>query len=263
MDIIASHRLGLIEQLEAEAVALAGQRRESAQRAVVYHHVADMMGLAHGYALLAAHGALAIDAAVARMERQARRSYMRLGRGERVALMERVAEFGCTMRGLDGQRCAAVLMAYRLAATPGLGGETKQRLDPALLTALRAAQSARGRTDAEVRRNLFVAHEYMVEALIGESLDDALATLGWPLAPHWVQRAVDALRIPVASYERADKRGLARFERRLRASKRLPPAFAANPAQVFFAAQRRVAERRRRAADVDHLAPDEAVSLAA
>ena len=70
MNIIESHRLGLIEQLESEAVALAGRGRDAAQRAVVCHHVADMLGLAHGYALLAAHGALAIDEAVGRLEQR-------------------------------------------------------------------------------------------------------------------------------------------------------------------------------------------------
>ena len=84
MNIIASHQWGLVEQLEAEAVALAGRGRDSAQRALVYHHVADMLGLAHGFALLSAHGALSVDAAVERMQRRVRKSWWRLKRAERL-----------------------------------------------------------------------------------------------------------------------------------------------------------------------------------
>jgi len=265
MNIIASHQSGLIEQLDAEAVALAGRGRDSAQRALVYHHVADMLGLAHGFALLAAHGALGIDAAVARMERAARRAWWRLKRAERAALVERVVAFGLRLRALDAERCSGVLMAYRLAATPGLGGEAARRLDPDLLAALRAAQSARGQADARSRRALFEAHQRWAEALFGERLDQAIADLAWPLEPRLLRDAVAAVRIPGRAYDRAERRGLARIERRLRASKSLPPLFAANPAQAFFQLQRHVAERRRREADgdlADHLPADEAVRVA-
>jgi len=264
MNIIASHQSGLIEQLDAEALALAGRGRDSAQRALVYHHVADMLGLAHGFALLAAHGALSIDATVARMERLARRAWWRLKRAERAALAERIAAFRDRLRDLDAERCSGVLMAYRLAATPGLGCEAANRLAPDLLAALRVAQSARGQADARARRALFEAHQRWADVLIGERLDQAIAELEWPLEPRALDAAVAALRIPARDYDRAERRGFARSERRLRASKLLPPLFAANPAQAFFQLQRQIAERRRRAADGeqgDHLPPDEAVRV--
>ena len=263
MGIIESHRLGLIEQLETEAVALAGRERDAGQRALVCHHVADMLGLAHGYALLAAHGALAIDAAVKRMERHARRAYWRLKRDERAALAERIADFGATLRGLDVERCAGLLMAYRLVATPSLEGEAGTRLAPDLLAALREAQSVRGQADANARRKLFEAHQRWAETLVGERLDRAIAALDWPLSPDAPNGAIEALRIPPRAYERAERGGLARVEWRLRRSKRLPEMFAANPAQAFFQLQRQTADRRRRAAEGDDLSPDDAVRLAA
>jgi len=262
MDIIESHRLGLIEQLESEAVALAGRGRDSAQRAVVYHHVADMLGLAHGYALLAAHGALAIDAAMMRMEAQARRALWRLTRAERAALAGRVAAFGATLRAFDAERCAGVLLAYRLVATPSLDAEAAKRLDPDLLVALRDAQSLRGQADAAARHTLFLAHQRWAEAVFGERIEQAIAALDWRLGARVLREAIEALRIPVKLYERADRRGLARIGRRLRRARGLPETFAANPAQAFFKLQRDVAGRRR-GLDVDDLSPDDAVRLAA
>ena len=263
MDIIESHRLGLIEQLESEAVALAGRGRDGAQRAVVCHHVADLLGLAHGYALLAAHGALAIDGSVARIERRARRAVWRLKHDARAALAGRIALFGDTLRELDAERCAGLLMAYRLVATPSLGAEAAERLDGDLFEALGAAQSVRGQADANARRALFVAHQRWAEALVGERVDEAIEALAWPLPGRVLGAAIEALRIPLGAFERADRGGLKRVEARLRRSKRLPELFAANPAQAFFQLQRQTAERRRRAAEGDDLSADGAVRLAA
>ncbi len=263
MDIIESHRHGLIEQLESEACALAGRGRDAAQRAVVYHHVADMLGMAHGYALLAAHGALAIDAAVAGIERRARRAMWRLSREERAALAGRIAAFGETLRELDAERCAGLLMAYRLVATPSLRAEAATRLDRDMLAALSDAQSARGQADAAARRALFVAHQQWAETLIGARIDQAVVAIEWPLSGRALIGAIDVLRIPIAAYERAERVGLKRIEARLRRSKQLPEPFAANPAQAFFQLQRQTAERRRRAAAGDDLSSDDAVRLAA
>ena len=58
--------------------------------------------------------------------------------------------------------------------------------------------------------------------------------------------------------------GAEKVERALRARRNLPPGFASNPAQAFFALQRREAERRRRVATDDgQISPDDAVRLAA
>lgn len=262
MDIIASHQQGLVEQLEIEAASLAGRGRDSAQRAVVYHHLADSLGLANGYALLAAEGALAIDRAVATLERAARRSWWRLRGEERAAAAARARQFGEALRELDRRRCEAALLAFRLIATPGLSEQASLRLDPDLVAATGACR--RGEADADMRRALFLAQQRWAEALIGDGIEAALAALDWPLGPRAVRSAVEALRIPLRTYERAERRGLGKVERRLRAGKSLPATFAGNPAQTFFTLQRRMAEQRRRAAaEFDELSPDEAVSLAA
>ncbi len=260
MDIIESHRLGLIEQFESEAVALAGGQRDAGQRALMCHHVADMLGLAHGYALLSAQGALGIDEAVARIARRARWRAWRLNRDDRAALAGRITAFGQTLRALDAERCAGLLMVYRLVATPSLSVEADRRLGEDLFRALGAAQATRGQTDAAVRRDLFDAHQRWAEALIGARLDAAVEALGWPFGQRALRPAIDALRIPTKACQRG---ALARCERRLRRSKRMPEGFATNPAQAFFQLQRQIAERRRRAAEGDDLSADDAVRLAA
>ena len=263
MDIIASHQSGLVEQLEAEAAALAGRPRDAVQRAIICHHVADMVGLSHGYALLAAHASFGIDAAMARLERRARRWHMRSSRAERAALGQRVASFGDALRRLDAERCVGVLMAYRLVATPGLGGEAERRLDPELLDCLRAVQAKREQASGDLRRELFIAHRRWAEEAFGGRLSEAVAALDWPFSPAAVRAAMAAVLIPARDYERAERRGLARLAARLRRSRRLSQEFSANPAQAFFNLQREVVERRRRDADGDHWSPDEAVKLAA
>lgn len=259
MDIIASVHQGLFEQLRQEAESLAGRGRDSAQRAVVYHHLADSLGLGHVHALLAAESALAIDPAVARIESVVRGAWWRMRGGEREALLARVAAFGQALRELDRQRCAAMLLAYRLVATPRLG-EACRRIDPELAAAIVAV---RAHPVAATRRNLFLAQQKAVETLIGNGLEAAIAELAWPLRPSPVKAAIELLRIPMAQYERAERQGLARVARRLRASKAMPEKFAANPAQAYYALQRHLAARRRRNAGVDELSPDEAVRLAA
>ena len=264
MDIIASHQHGLIEQLEHEAESLAGRARDSAQRAVVYHHLAESLGLANVYALLAAHGALAIEPATAALQRAVRRSRWRLKREPRAALQARVTRFGEALLELDRQRCAAALRTYRLVATPGLGEEARRRLDPAVAAAYAACRSGCGAADVRARRRLFVAQQRWAEALFGDALEQAIVELGWPLGARAVRSAIAALRIPVSAYDRAESRGLDKCERRLRQSKDLPDMFAANPAQAFFAFQRQMAERRRRAAvESADFSPDESVRLAA
>ncbi len=264
MDVIASHQHGLFEQLEIEAASLAGRAGDSAQRAVVYHHLTDSLGLANAYALLAARAALAIDRSVAELKRSVRRAWWRLRAEERAGLIERVERFGAALRELDRRRCEAALLAYRLIATPGLAEQAEARLDPGLIAAFAACRMARGGADRDMRRALFLAQQRWAERLIGEGMEEAIAALDWPLWSRPVRRAIEGLRIPLKAYERAERRGLGKVERRLRGAKVLPATFAANPAQAFFTLQRQLAERRRRAAaEYDELSPEEAVQLAA
>ena len=256
---IASVQQGLFEQLAAEAQSLAGGNRDGAQRAVVYHHLADSLGLNHVHALLAAQSALALEPAIARIEQAARRARWRLNGRERDALQARAAAFGGKLRDLDRQRCAAMLLAYRMIARPGLG-DAARRIDPELEAAMVGVRANPG---AAARRALFLAQQKAVEALIGGDLEAAIAELDWSLSPRPVKAAIALLRIPLSSFELAERRGLARVARQLRADKALPEKFARNPAQAFYTLQRQLAERRRRRAEFADLPPEEAVRLAA
>ena len=261
MGIIASHRLGLIEQLEGEAIALAGRPREAVQRAIVCYHVSDMLGHAHDFALLAARASLALDDALAGLDRAVARGQWRLGRGEKEALAARVAVFGEALRAIDAERCAGLLMAYRLVATPGLGGEAAGRLDPALVAGLQSVLATRGAASEAERRALFDAHCARDAGFAGR-IDAALEALAWPLGRRAPTRAIAALVIAQGEVSRIERQAMPRVEQALRRSKRMPPDFAANPAQAFFKLQRRVIEQRR-GDGADHPPPDEAVRLAA
>lgn len=265
MDIIASHQHGLFEILEAEAHGLAGRPSDSAQRAVVYHHLADMLAMGHAYALMAAQGVLGIEQAVEAMRRSVRRSWWRLSGSERAAQAERVEIFAATLRAVDTRRCAGALLAYRLVATPGLAGEAQRRLEPEMVAAFGACRSARGRAGREDRRALFVAHQQWSEELFGAELDAAVVALDWRCGAAALRRAIGSVRITLAAYERAEGRGLARVEQAIRGDKALPATFASNPAQAFYAIQRHLAERRRKsAAEGGEAFPaDEAVRFAA
>jgi hypothetical protein len=260
MDIIASHRMGLIEQIDSESAALAGAPGDAVQRAIVAHHVSDMLGHAHLYALLAGGASLALDEALAGLERSARRWRWGLGRNERAALAERATAFGAALRAIDAERCAGLLTAYRLAANPGLSEAAAERLGPALVAALQAVQGARGQASAAQRRALFEA-QCAWDARFAGRIAHALAALGWPAGSAAPVRVVTAWTISAESRAHAEGR-VERIERGLRRSKRVPADFAANPAQAFFKLQRRVVERQR-GDDGDHLSPDEAVRLAA
>lgn len=262
MDIIASHRLGLIEQYESEAVALAGGARDAVQRAIVGHHVSDMLGHAHVFALLAAQASLAIEEALGRLERSARRWRWRLGRGEHEALVERTVAFGAALRAIDAERCAGLLVACRLVASPGLGEAAAARLDPALVAALQAVQAARGTSSTAERRALFDAQCDWADTQFADRVSQAIEALAWPAGRAAPARVLAAWTISAASLARAERRGIGRVEQALRRSKAMPGDFAANPAQAFFRLQRRIVERRRGDGG-DHLSPDEAVRLAA
>nr|MDQ3077478.1 hypothetical protein [Pseudomonadota bacterium] len=132
------------------------------------------------------------------------------------------------------------------------------------LQAFAACRAHRGGAAREARGALFAAHQRWAETLLGDGIAAAIGDLDWRLGARPVAAVIALLRIPTSAYEGAERRGLAQIERALRRSKALPSRFAANPAQAFYALQRQMADRRRRAADefVD-LTPDEAVSLAA
>lgn len=230
MDLIGAHRDGLAAQLVEEAHGLAGRGRDQVQRAIVYHHLFDHSGGRHAYALLAAEGALALDAAVQAMRTSAKRARWRLRGPRRAAVMARIEAFGEALAAIDAARCEAMWIAYRAAQY-----EATSALVPEELACLRGDDCA----------TMFAAHQAWAEERWGVEIEAALIALDWPLAPRPVATALAALRIPAERFANAQRKGFRKVEATLIADKRLPPKFAANPAHHYFVLQRSSAERRR------------------
>ena len=242
MDIIASHQHGLAEQLAHEAAGLAGRPHDAVQRAIVGHHLYQHSGGRHTFALIAAGAALALDRRLARLTKAA----MRWPRRD-AALAERVAAFAAEARAIDRDRCEAMLLAYRLATTPGLGGG--------------AADLGLAGGD---RRAAYLRHLVGTEERWGGRIAAAIDALGWAKPPRDLARTIAALRLPVELFDRAERNGWGRTERKVTTDRALPRGFAANPGQHYYAIQRGLAERRRKlTGEWPDFGPDEAVAIAA
>ena len=236
MDIIASHRIGLVERHRHEAEALAGRDRDLVQRAIVYHHLYDHSAGRHGFALLCASGALELDSRLDRLAKSARRSRWRLGRAGRDALVERVAAFSTALRRIDRERCQAMLFNYRLALAPSLRREAADLMPQDLLAALREGSA----------RALCVAQWSWADEHWGAAIEAAMADLAWPLRRKAVAAALAALLPTRADFDRAGRSGWEAVERRITGAPALPYGFAGNPARHYYALQRALADRRRR-----------------
>lgn len=241
MDIIASHQDGLAEQLAHEAAGLAGRNRDAVQRAIVGHHLYQHSGGRHTFALIAAGAALALDRRLARMAQVAER-WPRRDAG----LAARVTDFAETARGIDRERCEELLLAYRLATTPGVRGG-----------AVAIPTGSDSRTE-------YLRHVTWAEARWGGRIEAAIDALDWTRSPRDLARAIAALRPPVELFDRAERGGWTRTERRLISDRALPRGFAANPGQHYYAIQRSLAERRRKlTGEWPDFSPEEAVAIAA
>src|ERR1700741_2129295 len=93
MDIIAAHQHGLIEQLDEEVTALAGDWRDHGQRAVVLHHLYDHARGAHGWALGEGRGGLMIAGRIDALGKRVDRwGWMRGGREEARSALNLLSE---------------------------------------------------------------------------------------------------------------------------------------------------------------------------
>lgn len=248
MDIIASHQHGLAEQFAHEAAGLAGRPGDAVQRAIVGHHLYQHSGGRHTFALIAAEAALALDRRLARLARAA----MRWPRRD-AALAARVATFASEARAVDRERCEAMLLAYRLATTPGLRG-----------AGIGSEAGLDGAFTEGAPRDDYLLHSRWAEARWGERIEAAIDVLDWATPPRDLGRAITALRLPVELFDRAERKGWGRTERAVTTDRALPRGFASNPGQHYYAIQRGLAERRRKlTGEWLDLAPDEAVAIAA
>ena len=251
MDIIASHQHGLAEQLAHEAAALAGRDRDAVQRAIVGHHLYQHSGGRHTFALIAAAASLALDRRLARLAKSARAAKRWPRRDD--ALAGRLELFAGEARRIDRERCEALLLAYRLATTPGLRG--------ADVGGDAALAGAYGAGDA---RDDYLTHLRWAEARWGARIEAAIDALTWIKPPRDLTRAVGALRLPIEQYDRAARKGWAKTERLLTADRALPRGFAGNPGQHYYAIQRALADKRRKLkGEWPDFDPADAVAIAA
>ena len=285
MDIIASQRQYALEELLAEAEALAGRTSDFGQRAMVYHHLYDHSLGNHGFPLLAAHGAL-WGADYFRQGRRLGRwlqwRFRSARRGQAMAALERFAE---ALREINRQVCVETYLAYRLTASTMLRGEAERRIEPRLLTALDTVHAARrsGRlASRDERRELFAAFfEWEQEAIVGPQLTAAFAEFDWPELNWMARRSVirfaylgrrplrfrdfssreERLAKGMAAFDRAERKGWDKVATSLAAYRALPPGFLANPARHFYELQRRIAEKRRRCQIEPGFGSEESVTL--
>lgn len=242
MDIIAAHQQGLIEQLDAQIVDLAGGPDHHLQRAVVLHHVFDHSNAAHGWALIEARRAVRIAAGLAVLRRKAGGWMLsQSARDEaRNALAALSAEIGNEARA----RCAEAYRAYRLSATKALRGEAERVLPADYLASLDACHAAR-RDGAQLDENCRAVLFEQTEAFAGRApLCEAWQAINATRLGRPARRLVGSQRL---AHEAAigERKGWAWVETRLRGDKALPAAFRANPAQHFYALLHGLQEKRR------------------
>lgn len=246
MDIIAAHRHGLIEQLEAEVAALAGRPRDHGQRAVVLHHLYDHSRGALEWALAEARRELRIAAGLEALRHRLKRwGWLTRRRGRAADALTLLAD---AMGHASKQRCAAVHRAYRLSGVTTLRDNAAQILPAELLSSLsgcHAARRAREAVSAEAKQELALLCEELVSAdCVQEELATAWAAISATGLGHRARRLLGDKALDRAA-ARDRKRGLDRVERELRADDLLPAAFRANPAQHFYSLQQMLAEKRR------------------
>lgn len=270
MDIIASQRQWALEELLAEAEALAGRTGDFEQRAMVYHHLYEHSLGNHGFPLLAAHGALWGADYFRRGQRLGRWLQWRFRGARRAEAMAALERFAETLRDINRRVCAETYLAYRLSGSAMLREEAERRIAPRLLLALDGIHTARreGRAAGrDERRELFAAFfEWEQEAIVTPHLTEAFAAFDWPELNWLARKSVirfsylgrrplrfrdfssreERLARGMAAFDRAERLGWSKVARDLADYGALPAGFLANPARHFYALQRKLAEKRRR-----------------
>ena len=246
MDIIAAHQQGLIEQLEEEAIALAGRSCDHAQRAIMLHHLYDHSRMTHGWALAEARQAMRTSAALSVLRRKLGHWGWTAARRDRARAELEV--FANAIGEAARLRAAAAYRAYRLSATKALRVEAERSLPPSLLVALDLCHVAR-RTGGDFQPETRLALKEESERLAEEMVDRAALDAAWKAIENTGLRRVARRLISdqtlASAAARDERRGQARVERELLGDRALPASFRANPAQHFYALQRMLRDRRR------------------
>ncbi len=175
------------EDLQAEAVTLAGGLTDLAQRATVYHHLYRASGGNHVFPLIAAHGALwaggyfrkALTLAKGLAWQYAFRPRLRRQR------LEELDRFADTFRNVNRQVCVDTYVSFHLTARYRDHSEITKYIPENLLSAYRLLHQARIEdqplTDAQ-RKTVFEAHFlHEQQTIVGETVAQAVAEFEWPL----------------------------------------------------------------------------------
>jgi hypothetical protein len=246
MDIIGAHRQGLIDQLDEEVAALAGQGRDHAQRAVVLHHLFDHSRGNHGWALAEARRTLRIAGGLDKLRR-------RLGRwgwlhGDRDRARDALDRLARALGEADRRRTINAYRAYRLSSAPALRDAAEACLGAALLELLDQCHAAR-RSGTSLSAEAQEELARLSDDFAGAGIDqDPIAAAWAAIRATGLNRAARRLLGDKALAHQAAKdmrRGPVIVEQALRADATLPQGFRANPAQHFYALQHQLRARRR------------------
>lgn len=240
------------QRIHQEATALAGAITDLGQRASVYHHLYESSGGRNVFPLIAAHGALwgaGYFALGMRIGTLLSAQFLFSPRVRHDKLRQLHA-FADAFREINRQVCVEAYTAYHFTRLHGQAPGAERYLQPRLLAALNQCHQAQAQGEPlpqPARRELFTAFFlWEQEIIVGPSVEQALATLDWPLIRQVALRpriefayfsssrdmkfsnfASTAERITkgLRAYELAEQAGLDRVEHALRHYGVLPQAF--------------------------------------
>lgn len=252
-----------LENLRAQATALAGKTSDLVQRASVYHHLYADSGGNHSFPLLAAHGALWASGYF--------RAGMRFGslvaNGHRLIgndadrLISKLKSFAKEFRDINRRVCVETVFIYRLTANPNLAESAELLVPSKLRTQMDRCHHARraGRSLSEPeRRDLFTAFFLWEQAnIVGPSIRQAFAMFDWslirsmalkpnirfsyfgntPLKFRDFNNTDERIEKGLAAFDRACAKGWAQVERALNDYLVMPPAFVDDPNKFFLEMQ--------------------------
>ena len=169
--------------LRARAIGLAGAPGDFARRAAHYTALYRHSGGNHGFALLAAHGALW---GIGYLDRALRAGYWLAAlHPDAEARRQRLDAFATTLGEINRRVFVEFWFTYQLTADPALAEEARRLLPEDLVDALTAAHAARRADiplDEAARRILFASFfRWEQTQIVAPLIDDAWRNLRWPL----------------------------------------------------------------------------------
>lgn len=252
------------EDLQADALRLAGRLNDLSQRATVYHHVFKESGGNHIFPLIAAHGAL--------WARSWFSFGMKLGKvlswqyafnaETRRDKLSKLEEFANAFRDINRRVCVDVYANFHFTKCYGKHPEASKVVPVDLLKALNrihAANEAGIELTDDERREVFATH-FLAEQqhIVGPTIEKAVAEFDWPLLRTLALRPVvrfayfrrrflfrnfankgERIEKGLVAFDTAAAAGWINVEQDLRKYDVLPEQFFAKPIE-YFASLRQV-----------------------